>query len=482
MSETNLTSNSVTPVILAGGSGTRLWPLSRKTYPKQFSNLIGETSLFQKTALRFMTSSRINFECPIILTNSVFRFIVSDQLSSISCNHSSIIIEPSVKNTAPAILAATISSLKKDPDSILLFVPADHVIPDETLFCEAVDKALAQIAEQKIVTFGIQPTSAETGYGYLELGERLTADCFELKNFCEKPDKITAKGFLSGENHMWNAGIFMCRATDMLEAFKKYASDLVPHVTKSVERSRNDLDFLRLDEKSWEHCRDVSVDYAIMERADNLVAIRYDGAWSDLGNWNAIADYMIKDENAVALSSNAHAIECENTMLRSENENQHIVGLGLKDMIAVAMPDAVLVTHKDRSQDVKLAVNLLKKKNTHQAEIFPKDHRPWGWFESLSIGDRFQVKRIMVKPGASLSLQSHHHRSEHWIVVAGTASVTIDEQVKLISEGESVHIPLGAKHRMENPGKVPMLLIEVQIGTYLGEDDIVRYEDRYDRR
>jgi mannose-1-phosphate guanylyltransferase / mannose-6-phosphate isomerase len=290
-----------------------------------------------------------------------------------------------------------------------------------------------------------------------------------------------AKQMLEAGHYLWNAGIFLFRAQDMIDAFRTYAPETLGLVSQAVIDASEDLGFLRLAPEPWSELQDISIDYAIMERAQNLVAVPYASKWSDLGGWDAVWAESKPDAQGNVTSETAHAIECSNSLLRSESRGQQVVGIGLNDIMAIAMPDAVLVAPKDRAQDVKKAVELLKARNIAQAEIFPKDHRPWGWFESLALGERFQVKRICVKPGASLSLQSHNHRSEHWIVVQGTAKVTIDDDEKLITEGQSVYVPLGAKHRMENPGKLPMLLVEVQIGSYLGEDDIIRYEDLYSR-
>jgi len=469
----------ITPVLLAGGSGTRLWPLSRKSYPKQFSNLIGDQSLFQQSALRLTSSDVVKFGPHITMTNADFRFIVGEQLQCVGINPGPILIEPEGRNTAPAILAASIFAQDRDPEAVLLVAPSDHVIPDVKAFHEALARGMDAVSNGKIVTFGITPTRAETGYGYLELSEPSDVDAVDLVRFVEKPDAVRAQQMLDAGNFLWNAGIFMFRACDMIWAFEKYSHGILSPVKEALGAVKPDLDFLRLDPEAWSRCEEVSIDYAIMERADNLVAVPFSAGWSDLGGWDAVLQEMNRDDNGVAVSSNAYAIDCENSLLRSESGSLELVGLGLRDIIAVAMPDAVLVAHKDRAQDVKKAITKLKSQNVKQAETFPKDHRPWGWFETLAIRGRFQVKRIFVKPGAALSLQSHHHRSEHWIVVEGTAKVTIDSEVKLVTEGQSVYIPLGALHRLENPGKVPMVLIEVQTGAYLGEDDILRYEDRY---
>lgn len=474
---------AIYPVLLAGGSGTRLWPLSRKSYPKQFSNLIGKKTLFQFSAKRLMSSDIIEFASHITLTNADFRFIIGEQLQEIGIDPGPILIEPEAKNTAAAILAASIFAHSQDENAVLLVAPSDHVIPGTDDFHAAIKVGLSHAQKQKMVTFGIKPTHPETGYGYLELAKDPIDDSgtSDLEKFIEKPDLQDAKQMLEAGHYLWNAGIFLFRALDMIDAFSTYAPGTLDLVSKAVNEASSDLGFLRLAPKPWSELKDISIDYAIMEKAQNLVAVPYASKWSDLGGWDAVWAESKPDALGNVTSKTAHAIECSNSLLRSESSGQQVVGIGLNDIMAIAMPDAVLVAPKDRAQDVKKAVELLKAKDIAQAEVFPKDHRPWGWFESLALGERFQVKRICVKPGAALSLQSHKHRSEHWIVVEGTAKVTIDDKVKLVSEGQSIYVPLGAKHRMENPGKLPMVLIEVQIGTYLGEDDIIRYEDVYAR-
>ena len=474
----------ILPVLLAGGSGTRLWPLSRKSYPKQFSDLIGGQTLFQQSALRLTSSAIIEFAPHITLTNSDFRFIVGEQLQAVGIDPGAILIEPEAKNTAPAILAASVFAMKNDPDAILLVAPSDHVIPDTDAFHQAVRKGLDQVTNGKLVTFGITPTHPETGYGYLELSNEIFAssDVERVARFVEKPDLENAVRMLKSGKYLWNAGIFLFRARDMVNAFETFDQRTFRLVNASVSEAKMDLGFIRLKSEEWSELVQDSIDYAVMEKANNLVAVSYRSKWSDLGGWDAVWSESDKDENGNAVSDAAHAIACENSLLRSENPSQQLVGLGLENIIAIAMPDAVLVANKDRAQDVKKVVDRLRENAVSQADVFPKDHRPWGWFESLALGESFQVKRIYVKPGGVLSLQSHKYRSEHWIVVAGTAKVTIDDDIKMVSEGQSVYIPLGAKHRMENPHKKPMVLIEVQIGTYFGEDDIVRYEDHYARK
>lgn len=471
----------ITPVLLCGGSGTRLWPLSRKSYPKQFSPLLGDTTLFQDSAQRLAGEG---YAAPLVLTNSDFRFIVTEQLSEVGIDPGAILIEPEGRNTAPAVLAAALHLLKTDPEALMLVAPSDHVVPDAPAFRAAVQAGMAAAHDGQLVTFGIKPTHAETGYGYLELdGDAgdFSPRAIGLKRFVEKPDADTAEQMLAAGTFLWNAGIFLFSVQTIVAAFRAHAPKLMAPVQGAVDQGQPDLGFLRLDPKAWSGAEDISFDYAVMERADNLTVVPFAAGWSDLGGWDAVWREAGPDTDGVVAQGPATAIDCENSLLRSEDDALELVGIGLKDIIAVAMPDAVLVADVSRAQDVKLAVAALKAKAAKQATAFPKDHRPWGWFESLVVGDRFQVKRIVVHPGAALSLQSHHHRSEHWIVVEGTAKVTVDDEVKLVSENQSVYIPLGAVHRMENPGKVPMVLIEVQTGSYLGEDDIIRYEDVYAR-
>ncbi|MEM6374619.1 MAG: mannose-1-phosphate guanylyltransferase/mannose-6-phosphate isomerase [Pseudomonadota bacterium] len=470
----------ITPVLLCGGSGTRLWPLSRKSYPKQFAQLLGPESLFQASAQRLAGAG---FAAPVVVTGSDFRFIVTEQLSEIGIDPGAILIEPEGRNTAPAVLAAALYLSKTDPDALMLVAPSDHVIPDAAAFHDVLEVGTEAARAGRMVTFGITPSRAETGYGWLELAETpgTNVHALDLIRFVEKPDAATAQTMLDQGRFLWNAGIFLFSVQTIIAAFKAHAPAMMEPVLAAVEQGKADLGFLRLDAGSWSDAEEISIDYAVMERASNLSAVPFAAGWSDLGDWHAVWREAPGDADGLVTSGAATGIACHNTLLRSESPDQELVGIGLDDIVAVAMPDAVLVAHASRAQDVKKAVSALKKKGSKQATQFPKDHRPWGWFETLALADRFQVKRIVVHPGAALSLQSHHHRSEHWIVVAGTAKVTVDETVKLVTENESIYIPLGAVHRMENPGKVPMVLIEVQTGTYLGEDDIIRYEDVYAR-
>lgn len=476
-------SHMITPVLLCGGSGTRLWPLSRKSFPKQFTELTADGSLFQNSANRLTGDG---FAPPMVVTGADFRFVVTEQLAAIGVSPAAVLIEPVGRNTAPAVLAAALALQAQDPDSLMLVMPSDHVIPDPESFREAVLAGAPAAHAGQLVTFGIRPDRAETGYGWLELSEMPAAGFAPvpqlLKAFVEKPDTATATAMLEGGKHLWNAGIFLFSTDALVRAFVGHAPDLLEGVRASLSEAEEDLGFTRLALEPWSALRDISIDYAVMEKAGNLTVVPYGGAWSDLGGWEAVWRDGGGDAAGVVTHGPVTAIDCHDTLLRSEGDHLQLVGIGLQNIVAIAMPDAVLIADKSRAQDVKLAVEELRARGVTEAETFPHDHRPWGHFESLAVGNRFQVKRISVRPGASLSLQSHHHRAEHWVVVEGTARVTINDEVRLVSENQSVYIPVGAVHRLENPGKLPVVLIEVQTGSYLGEDDIVRYEDRYARK
>jgi mannose-1-phosphate guanylyltransferase/mannose-6-phosphate isomerase len=464
------------PVILCGGSGTRLWPSSRQAYPKQFIPLLGETSLYQATLARF---SGEGFAAPLIMTGEDFRFMATDQAREAGLVDARVAVEPSGRDTAPAILAAAML-LEETPDDLMLVAPSDHVITDRPAFLRAVAAGREAAEAGALVTFGVAPDRPETGFGYLEL-EAPTQAPAKVLRFREKPDEATAAKMLAEGRFLWNAGIFLGRVRDFIVAYQAHMPAMIAPVRAAVAGATGDLDFTRLAAEPWGAAQKISVDYAIMEKAANVMAVPLSCGWSDLGSWEALWQAAGKDEDGNATVGPVTAIDCEGSYLRSESTGKVLVGLGLKDVIAVAMPDAVLVADKSRAQDVKRVVETLRAAGAKQADDYPRYHRPWGWYETLCLGDRFQVKRIMVKPGGVLSLQSHMHRSEHWVVVAGTAEVTIGEEVKLITENQSVYIPLGTVHRMANRGQVPMYLIEVQTGTYLGEDDIVRYEDVYGR-
>ena len=466
------------PVLLCGGSGTRLWPVSRKSQPKQFVNLFGAESLFQASARRLCATG---FARPIVVTGDDFRFVVSQQLAALNLIVASVLIEPSPRNTAPAILVAALALEARSPGALMLVCPSDHVIPDAPGFRAAVLQATPAALAGQIVSFGITPDRAETGYGWLKVAEPGITGPQPLVGFIEKPYLDQALAMLSSGEYLWNAGIFLFTTTTILQAFATHAAHMIQPARASLDQAKTDLGFLRLNARAWADLPEISIDYAVMEKAENLSVMPYSGQWSDLGGWEAIWRESHPDADGVATLGPITAIDCHDTLLRAESDTIRLVGIGLTNIVAVATPDGVLIADKSRTQEVKAAVALMKAQGAAQAESFPRDFRPWGWFETIAAGNRFQVKRMVVHPGAALSLQSHHHRAEHWVVVQGTARVTVDNTVQLVSENQSVYVPLGARHRLENPGKVNMILIEVQTGTYLGEDDIIRYDDVYAR-
>ncbi|MEO0390229.1 MAG: mannose-1-phosphate guanylyltransferase/mannose-6-phosphate isomerase [Pseudomonadota bacterium] len=467
----------IIPVILAGGSGTRLWPVSRKSYPKQFTPIVGQDSLFQQTVRRV---SAADFASPTVITGADFRFITAEQLDSVHTD-ARIVIEPEPRGTAPAVLTAAL--LHEDtPDALLLICPSDHSIADDAAFLSAVRAAAFDAQDSGIVTFGVTPTRAETGYGYLETapgapGQRVVP----LTRFVEKPDQDVADQMLQDPRYLWNAGLFMMKVSTALRAFEEHAPHLMGPCRGAVTLAQQDLDFTRLDAAAFAQAEDVAVDVAIMEKHSCLRAVPMDAGWSDMGSWTSVWTAQAQDADGNALSTNASALDCTGSLLRSDDPSIEVVGLGLDGIAAIATRDAVLVADMRNTERMREVVTMLKAKGAPQAESFQRCHRPWGYYETLSLGPRFQVKRICVHPGAQLSLQSHMHRAEHWVIVEGSANVTIGESVRLLSENQSTYIPLGEIHRLENPGKVPLHLIEVQSGAYLGEDDIIRYEDIYAR-
>ena len=468
----------ITPILLCGGSGTRLWPLSRKSFPKQFAHILGDESLFQASVRRFAGPG---FAGPLVVTGDAFRFIVTEQLAACAIAPQGILIEPDGRNTAPAAVAAALWVAARDPGGMVLIVPSDHAVADPAAFRAAVASGRQAALEGQIVTFGIRPSRAETGYGWLESAEATHPGVHRLARFIEKPDAARAAALLADPGNLWNAGVFLARADVLLAAFRAHAPAILDAASAALAAAGTDLGFTRIDAALWAAVPEDSIDYAVMEKAANVSVVPFEGHWSDLGSWLSVWQESPQDAAGNALSAHATAIGCEGSLLRSESDEIELVGIGLKNVVAIAMHDAVMVADISDSQNVKQAVAVLKKRGAKQAVQLPVDHRPWGWFETLILADRFQVKRIHVHPGAALSLQSHVHRSEHWIVVRGTARVTVDDTVQLLTENQSIYIPLGAIHRMENPGKVPMVLIEVQTGSYLGEDDIIRYQDIYAR-
>jgi len=467
--------SALIPVILSGGSGTRLWPLSRESHPKQFLPLLGEHSLLQMTWLRLRGLP--GAEAPLIVANEEHRFLVAEQLRQVGAKPSALILEPVGRNTAPAIAVAAVQAMASGEDPVLLVLPSDHVIADEAAFREAVLTALAAANAGSLVTFGIVPTAPETGYGYIKAapGEGVRP----VLRFVEKPDQATAEQYLASGEYFWNSGMFAFRASRYLEELGKTQPKMVELARQSLQKSTLDADFLRLDRDSFASCPADSIDYAVMEKTDRAAVLPIDVGWNDVGSWSALWSVVQQDGDGNAHRGDVIARDCHGTLAISEK--RLVAMIGLTDVVVIDTDDALLIAHKDRVQEVKEIVGKLKQDQRAQATWHRKVYRPWGSYDGIDSGDRFQVKRIIVKPGAALSLQKHHHRAEHWVVVKGTAQVTCDDKVFLLAENESTFIPLGSKHRLENPGKQPLELIEVQSGSYLGEDDIVRFEDVYGR-
>jgi mannose-1-phosphate guanylyltransferase len=466
----------LTPVILAGGSGTRLWPLSRQLYPKQFLPLLGVKTLLQQTIERLQG---LDCQAPIVVCNEEHRFLAAEQLRQTGIDDGAIILEPVPKNTAPAIALAAHEALRRDEEAMLLVLPADHLIEDTASFHAAVKKALAAAKEGNLVTFGIVPHRPETGYGYIRRGREQSKEVFSVLAFVEKPDEATAKEYLKTGEYYWNSGMFLFGAKDYLEELERHAPDMADSCEKAFSRVKKDLDFLRIDEKAFATCPKDSIDYAVMEKTKKAMVVPLDAGWNDIGSWASLHDVCPKDENKNCVTGDVLTEDTENCLVRSES--RLVAAAGLKDVIIVETKDAVLVIHKDSAQDIKTLVEKLEAEGKSEHINHREVYRPWGSYDSLERGERFQVKRIIVKPGARISTQMHYHRAEHWIVVRGTAKVTIDGETVLLTENESTFIPVGKMHILENPGKIPLELIEVQSGTYLGEDDIVRFEDKYGR-
>ncbi|HEY7644602.1 MAG TPA: mannose-1-phosphate guanylyltransferase/mannose-6-phosphate isomerase [Hyphomicrobiales bacterium] len=465
------------PFILSGGAGTRLWPLSRRAYPKQFLSLTDDSAtLFQQTCRRFAAPE---FAAPTILGGHDHRFIIAEQLREEGIHAGAIVLEPAARNTAPAAAIAALMAAAKDERAMIVLAPADHVIADAAVFRETVLRGAAAAGEGALVTFGVTPTEPHTGYGYIETQGSGRGDALAVKRFVEKPAEAAAAAYVASGNFYWNAGIFLMTAAALIDAFRTHAPDVLKLCEDALAAAKPDLDFLRLGRDAYERLPDISIDYAIMEKSNRVRCVPLATGWSDLGSWSAIWDVAQKDAAGNATRGDVIVQGAANSFAYSENACLALVGV--KDVIVVATKDAVLVASKAHAQAVKTVVEKLNASRREEIVAHKRCYRPWGWYEGLDRGDRFQVKRIMVKPGAQLSLQSHFHRAEHWIVVLGTLQVTIDDEVKLLSENESTYIPIGARHRLSNPGRIPAYLIEVQSGAYLGEDDIVRYEDLYGR-
>ena len=473
------------PVILSGGSGSRLWPLSREQYPKQLLPLVGGESMLQLTVCRL--DGLPGIQAPLLVCNENHRFAVAEQLRQ-EGKQGQIVLEPLGRNTAPALTLAALLARHDDADPVMVVMPADHVILDEPRFREAVACAVALAESGQAVTFGITPDAPETGYGYIQVGEAVAAPgrAFVLSRFVEKPNRATAESYLDSGDYLWNSGIFVMKASVWLDALAQCRPDILEACRAAVSAAKSDGDFVRVANDAFAACPSDSIDYAVMERLNQGIAglpqgvvIPLDAGWSDVGSWDSLWNVLSKDEAGNTTRGDVLLEGCTNTLAFAQNRLVSCVGV--TDLIVVETDDAILIAQHDAAQDVKKIVDRLKASQPVLTQLHRKVHRPWGWFDGVDAGQRFQVKRIVVKPGAQLSLQMHHHRAEHWIVVSGTARVTRGEEVFLVSENESTYIPLGVTHRLENPGKLSLEMIEVQSGSYLGEDDIVRFEDTYGR-
>ncbi|MFE3969942.1 mannose-1-phosphate guanylyltransferase/mannose-6-phosphate isomerase [Stenotrophomonas sp. LMG 10879] len=465
--------NTVQPVILSGGSGTRLWPLSREAYPKQFLPLAGELTMLQATWQRV---APIASRGPLVIANEEHRFVAAEQLQQVGAEPAAIILEPVGRNTAPAIAVAALEATRDGADALLLVLPSDHVITDEAAFRAAVQAASSAAEAGKLVTFGIVPTGPETGYGYIKAADGQGVRAVE--RFVEKPDLDTATGYVASGQYYWNSGMFLFKASRYLQELERLQPAMLSACRTAWEGARRDADFTRLDKDAFTAVPSDSIDYAVMEKTADAVVVPLDAGWNDVGSWTALRDVSQQDGDGNAHQGDVIAIDCRNTYAYGQ---RLVAMVGLDDVIVVETDDAVLVGKADRMQEVKTVVAKLKADGRSEATWHRKVYRPWGAYDSIDNGERFQVKRITVKPGGTLSLQMHHHRAEHWIVVSGTAEVTRGDEVILLSENQSTYIPLGVTHRLRNPGKLPLELIEVQSGSYLGEDDIVRFEDTYGR-
>jgi mannose-1-phosphate guanylyltransferase/mannose-6-phosphate isomerase len=467
------------PVILSGGAGTRLWPLSRAVLPKQLLPIVADKTMLQDTALR--VAGLPGLMAPLVVCGNDHRFMVAEQLRAAGITPLGILLEPVGRNTAPAVAAAAHYLKALDPEAVMLVLPADHVITDADAFREAVTRAATQVADGGLATFGIVPQSPETGYGYIRRGALLAGceDCYKVERFVEKPDLATAQAFVADGGYYWNSGMFMFAAERYLAELAKFAPEIAAAAEKAVSTGYRDLDFCRLDEAAFSSCPSDSIDYAVMEHTHDAVVVPADIGWSDVGSWSALWEVQPHDENGNAQRGDVYLDGVKNSLVRAESRIVAVVGV--EDIVVVETQDAVLVAHKSAVQRVKQVVDHLKSKERTEHLHHTRVYRPWGHYEGIDAGDRFQVKRITVKPGEKLSLQMHHHRAEHWVVVSGTARVTCGDKISLLSENESTYIPIGMNHRLENPGKLPLHIIEVQSGSYLGEDDIVRFEDIYKR-
>ncbi len=480
---------SIQPVILSGGSGTRLWPYSREAYPKQFLSFTGDQTLFQDTVSRVEDIGgdpvKLEMKSPVVVCNELHRFLVGEQLRQLGFDEFAIILEPMGRNTAPALTLAAMQASVGGDDPVLVVMPSDHHIEDVAGFRQRLLAAIFKAAEGGVVTFGIVPTKPETGYGYIRKGEALGDESFLLDGFVEKPDALTATAYLASGQYLWNSGLFVLRASVWLEQIRQYRPDIAQACQDAFTQAKGDGNFVRIDKARFAACPSDSIDYAVMEKLAKgpggvkSVVFSLDVGWSDLGSWSAFSEIRPQDDNGNVAVGDVFVKDASNSLLYAQN--RFLAAVGVSDLIVIETTDAVLVVHKDRAQEVKAITDHLKCSLRQEHVFHAKVHRPWGNYEGIDHGERYQVKRLTVKPGATLSKQLHHHRAEHWTVVHGTAKVTRGEETFLLCENESTFIPVGVQHRLENPGVIPLEIIEVQSGSYLGEDDIIRFEDQYNR-
>lgn len=467
------------PVIMAGGTGSRLWPMSRELYPKQFLRLYGQRSMLQETVLRL---DDVDAREPVVICNQEHRFLVAEQLRQINKLSHNIILEPVGRNTAPAIALAALSAIENGDDPILLVLAADHIINNKHAFHQAIKSAFKFALQGRLVTFGIVPTGPETGYGYIHRGQVETLDeqvAYQVSRFVEKPNKETAEGYIDSGEYYWNSGMFMFKAKKYLEELEKFRPDILESCKAAIRGGKDGDDFIKIDRDLFIACPDESVDYAVMEKTTDAVVVGLDADWSDVGSWSALWDVSAKDQKGNVLTGDTFLHNSSNCYVNTDEKL--VAAIGVDNLVIINTKDAVLVVDKDQVQDVKKVVEYLKVNHRSEYKRHREIYRPWGRCDVVVQSERFNVNRITVKPGAAFSMQMHHHRTEHWVVLSGTGEVTIKDQKFLLTENQSTFIPIGAQHRLENPGKIPLELLEIQSGSYLGDDDIIRIKDQYGR-